>query len=240
MIKSILRSWLNFLHLDITKNLHYDRLTKKIIKETVLPHFNTIDIGCHKGEILCKLIKQAPNGTHLGFEPIPDLYTKLTEEFKGRATIYPFALAEKNGKTTFHYVKNAPAYSGIEKRKYAIENPDIEKIEVELKKLDEVISSSIKINFIKIDVEGAELGVLKGAEQLLKRDKPIVIFECGLGATEFYDTQAKDIFSFFSEKINFDIYTLANWLSKKPALLENEFVSCFNNNTEYYFIAKAH
>lgn len=238
MVKNFFRIVLNFLHLDLTKNLHYDRLTKKIIKKALTLTSNTIDIGCHKGEILCEFIKQAPNGTHFGFEPIPDLFEKLKAEFNQKATIFPYALANKNGKTTFHYVKNAPAYSGIKKRKYNIENPDIEKIEVELKKLDEIIPTLTKIDFIKIDVEGAELDVLKGAEQLLKKDKPIVIFECGLGASEYYNTQAKDIFEFFNLSINYNIFTLENWLRKNENLSENEFITCFNNNVEYYFIAE--
>lgn len=237
MFKNIVRSILNYFHLDVTKNLHYDRLTKEIIKKALTSNSNTIDIGCHKGEILCELIKNAPQGTHFGFEPIPVLFEKLKEEFKNKATIFPYALAETNGTTSFHYVKNAPAYSGIKKRKYNIKNPDIEKIEVELKKLDDVIPPSIKIDFIKIDVEGAELGVLKGAEQLLKKDKPIVIFECGLGSSEYYNTQAKDVFDFLNLQIGFKIYTLENWLSKNTSLSENEFITCFNTNSEYYFVA---
>jgi FkbM family methyltransferase len=239
MLKNIVRSILNCFHLDVTKNLHYDRLTKEIIKKALTSNSNTIDIGCHKGEILCELHKQAPNGTHFGFEPIPELYEKLKKDFENKAQIFPYALAETNGTTTFHYVKNAPAYSGIKKRKYNIEHPNIEKIEVTLKKLDDVIPSTTKINFIKIDVEGAELGVLKGAEQLLKRNKPIVIFECGLGASEYYNTQAKDVFDFLNLQIGLKIYTLESWLSKNTSLSENEFITCFNTNSEYYFIADA-
>ena len=48
---------------------------------------------------------------------------------------------------------------------------------VELKKLDDVIPTDVTIDFIKIDVEGAELGVLKGAKNVLLKNKPIIIFE---------------------------------------------------------------
>lgn len=44
----------------------------------------------------------------------------------------------------------------------------IEKINVEVRRLDEVIPPSLPIRLIKIDVEGGELDVLKGANQVLK------------------------------------------------------------------------
>ena len=237
MLKNILRSILNYLHLDVTKNLHYDRLTKKIISEIVLPISNTIDIGCHKGEILQELIKQAPSGKHFAFEPIPDFYTSLKEKFANKAQIFPYALSTESGKITFHYVKNAPAYSGINKRKYAIDNPDIEKINVQVKRLDDVIPNDVPINFIKIDVEGGEFDVMKGGKELLKRNKPTILFECGLGATEYYHSKAKDIHDFLAIEVGLNIYTLADWIAKKPSLTNEQFCKLFNDNTEYYFIA---
>lgn len=43
--------------------------------------------------------------------------------------------------------------------------------------IDDYFDSNRKVNFIKIDTEGAEVLVLKGMENLLKRDKPIVVAE---------------------------------------------------------------
>lgn len=237
MVKNILRNLLNFFHLDVTKNLEYDRLTKKIIRKVILPNANTIDIGCHKGEILAYLIKKAPLGTHFAFEPIPDFYHQLKEKFANEATIYPYALSTENKQTTFHYVKNAPAYSGLNKRKYAIDNPDIEKIEVEVKRLDDIIPSETPIHFIKIDVEGGEFDVMLGGKELLKKNQPTILFECGLGATEYYQTKAKDIHLFLTEEIGLQVFTLNHWLEEKAALTNEQFCQLFNDNTEYYFIA---
>jgi len=156
-IKNIIRIALNLLHIDLTKNLEYDRLTKSIMKQILKPDSNCIDVGCHKGEILDIVLKVSPEGKHFGFEPIPYLYKDLKNRYNGKATILPYALSEKNGSSTFQHVKNAPAYSGIKKRKYNTNHPDIEEINVELKRLDDIIDSSIKIDLIKIDVEGAEL-----------------------------------------------------------------------------------
>ena len=236
-LKTLIKQVLIFLHLDLTQNLKYDRLTKEIIKKFIQKSHNCIDVGCHKGEILCQIIKFAPNGKHFAFEPIPYLLQSLKERFDNKATILPYALSNNNGATTFQLVKNAPAYSGIRKRKYEIQNPDIEEIIVEKRTLDSIISKNEIINFIKIDVEGGEFDVLKGAENLLKKHKPIILFECGKGASDHYDTSPNDLFDFLNKKIGLNIYTLQSFIKEQKPLSKSEFEHHFETSTEYYFIA---
>lgn len=97
------------------------------------------------------------------------------------------------------YIKNAPAYSGIRKRRYSVKHPKIEKMDVELRTLDEIIQGNIRINFIKIDVEGGEFDALKGAKQILVKYKPKVIFEFGLGASEFYGTTPLELYNYITD-----------------------------------------
>lgn len=207
------------------------------MKKVIQRNSNCIDVGCHKGEILTKIIELSPEGKHYAFEPIPSFYNKLIDNFKGNVTILPFALSNTNGTTSFQFVKNAPAYSGIKKRKYAISNPEIEEITVELKKLDDVIPASILINFIKIDVEGAEFDVLKGSKKLILRCKPIIVFEFGLGANDLYNSSPDDLFDFLTNETQLKISSLENWIKNKNSFTKSEFVNCFNSSSEYYFIA---
>jgi FkbM family methyltransferase len=237
-VKEKVRYLLNVLHLDITQNLKYDRLTKKIIKEQVLSGSNCIDIGCHKGEILEILLSQAPKGIHFAFEPLPSFYDELIKKFKKKAIIFPYALADKSGETVFHFVKNAPAYSGIQKRKYAIQEPDIEKIHVKVKQLDEIIPENVKIDFIKIDVEGGEFDVLKGGTNLLKKYKPLLIFEFGKGASDFYNVKPNELFKFLTD-LNYSIYTLNNFANQHAPFNIDSFEKVYEKNKEYYFVAKA-
>lgn len=236
-LKTIIRSTLIFLRLDLTKNLEYDRLTKLILKRVVEDNSNCIDVGCHKGEILDAILKLSPNGKHYAFEPIPYLFNQLENKYRNRAAIYPYALSDKNGETTFQLVKNAPAYSGISKRKYAIAHPDIEEIKVELQTLDDVIPREVKIDFIKIDVEGGEFGVLKGAKELLKRNLPVVTFECGMGASDYYGTNPLDLYNYLVQEIGLHIYTLKSYLKGIKPLTADKFEDCYKKNKEYYFIA---
>lgn len=47
ILKDIIREILISLHLDLTKNLKYDRLTRKIFKKYIKKDNNCIDVGCH-------------------------------------------------------------------------------------------------------------------------------------------------------------------------------------------------
>ncbi|MBI3259966.1 MAG: FkbM family methyltransferase [Ignavibacteriae bacterium] len=236
-IRDTLRSILNILHLDLNKSLEYDRLTKKIMRKVITPTSNCIDVGCHKGEMLNHILKSAPNGKHFAFEPIPSLFKQLQYKYSKSAAILPYALSDKKGTTTFNYVKNAPAYSGINKRTYVVENPDIEEITVEMMRLDDCIPQDIPIHFIKIDVEGGEFGVLKGAERIINESKPIILFESGLGASDFYGTTAEDIFGFLTNEFSMNIFTLKTWLNQGKPLTKEEFMRYFTSNEEYYFLA---
>src|SRR3989338_8737970 len=235
--KDFIRQALNFMHLDLTQNLAYDRMTKDIMKRTIKPNSNCIDVGCHKGEILDVILKLAPQGTHFGFEPIPEFYSDLSAKYARRAQILPYALAEQSGTSSFHFVKNAPAYSGLEKREYKVDAPEIEEIQVELRPLDEVIPEDIRIDFVKIDVEGGEFAVFKGGKHLFAKHRPVIIFECGMGASEYYGTVPGELFEFVTEKLDLRISLLKNYLKGDAPLHLADFERHFNQNLEYYFIA---
>ena len=238
LIKDTIRKGLNALRLDLTRNLKYDRLTREVIARSLKKNSNAIDVGCHKGEILDLILKHAPAGKHYAFEPIPDFYEALKNKYGGLCEVFPFALSEQPGETSFNYVRNAPAYSGIRKRKYDVAVPDVEELHVQVESLDHLIPAAEKIDFIKIDVEGGEFNVLKGARQLLLRNKPVVVFECGLGASEFYGTQPEALFDFMENDCGYHIYSLQNFLMKKSPFTRTEFSDCYNRNTEYYFVAQ--
>ncbi len=236
-IKVLLRKILIYLHLDITRNLKYDRLTEKIIAKTITSLSNCIDIGAHKGEILDLFLKYAPNGNHFAFEPIPLLYENLKKKYAERCFVSSTALGNYTGKTTFQFVKNAPAFSGIKKRKYVIKNPEIEEIEVQIGTLDSILDKHKKIDFIKIDVEGAELAVLEGGKGIIDACKPYILFESGVGGSDYYGTTPELVFDFFAG-VELKISTLKDWLrDEKKSLSKRQFCDHFNQNTEYYFLA---
>lgn len=237
LIKDIIRNILISLRLDVTKNIKYDRLTHKIIQRVITNASNCIDIGCHKGEILELILRYAPNGQHFAFEPIPELFDRLQNNLYQSVTLYPYALSNKTGVSSFQWVKNAPAYSGLKKRRYDINTPDIEEIKVEVRLLDELIPPDVRVDFIKIDVEGGEFGVLQGAKRILKTFHPTVLFEYGQGASDYYGTTPEDIHKYLNKECGLSIHTLEGFLLDKTPITQAEFKAYFVSNQEYYFVA---
>lgn len=236
-MKSHIRNILNFLHLDLSRNLKYDRLSKIAMKRILKLNSNAIDVGCHKGEILGFILKISPEGRHIAFEPLPEYYRELVRKFGTRAAILPFALGDEEGKSDFQFVKNAPAFSGLRRRKYLVKEAEIEKIEVEVKRLDDLIKSDEMVDFVKIDVEGGELAVMRGAINTLRRCKPCLLFEAGLGATEYYGTGPEEIFDFLERDAGMRVSTLSAFISGAPHMSREEFCGHFRSGSEYYFMA---
>lgn len=151
--------------------------------------------------------------------------------------IYSYALSKKEGTSSFNYVKNAPAYSGIKKRKYDTEHPEIEEIKVELKRLDDIIPRDSEIDLIKIDVEGGEYDVLHGAKELIQESKPLLIFEYGLGASDYYGIKPDVMYSLVVNELDYNLSMLNGFLKNQPALSLKQFEECYYKNSEYYFVA---
>lgn len=236
-MKDFIRKFFFDCNIPLTTNLKNDILLKKIIKRVFKADFNTIDIGCHKGEILEILMQHAPKGMHFAVEPIPYFYNKLKKIFP-QVNVLPYALSDKPGVEQFYWIKHNPALSGLHKRKFNESNTDIQTIPVEVKRLDEIIPQNIKIHFIKIDVEGAEMQVLKGASQIIGTHKPFIAFEFGIGGSEYYHTTPVDLFNFF-EQHQYHIFSFENFLlNKKPYTLQ-EFEKVYQENIIYNFIAVA-
>ena len=238
MIKT-LKAWVKKLPIAFTKNQQYDAQTVKILQKISRPDSNCIDIGCHKGEMLDLILKFAPRGQHYCFEPLPDLFQGLIQKkYPKNCQFFDLALSREKGETTFNYVISNPSYSGILRRRYDRADEEDTNITVKTDLLDNVIPLDTHINFIKIDVEGAEMLVLEGAKRTIERCKPIVVFEHGLGASDVYGTTPRQIFLFF-QQCGLHISLMRDWLTDKPSLTQAAFEEQFYSGKNYYFIAHA-
>jgi FkbM family methyltransferase len=245
IVKEFVKSVLKFSGIAITQNQKYDRDTEKIIKLVCRNDSNCIDIGCHKGEMMDIFIENAPLGTHFGFEPIPAFATELSQKYQNtkipkyqntKIKIFNLALSDKKGTAEFNYVVSNPAYSGLKKRKYDRKNEIDQTISVKIDLLDDQIGNNVKIDIIKIDVEGAEYGVLNGANKIIKNFLPVILFEHGLGASDVYGTTPTIIYQFM-EKHNYNLSTLKRWLDNKESLKLQEFENHYYQLGEFFFIA---
>ncbi len=231
--KIILRSPFAF-----TQNERYDRLTKEIIKKNCGQNSVCIDVGAHDGKILKMMLDAAPQAAHYAFEPIPELFQFLKQRFRKNVKTYCIALSDKKETTSFNLVLTDMAYSGLLKRAYDKKENDIS-IFVETELLDAIIPANEKIALIKMDVEGAELLVMKGAIKTIQQSKPILLFEFGKVGAVAYNYNDKDMFQFINETLQYNIFILEDWLKNKPSLSQHNFSKNYNSAEEYFFVAEA-
>jgi len=232
--------WLDFLYKRNLINIstYYDTLTDLVFKKVLKHDSKCVDIGCHTGTILQMMMKYSQNGTFYCFEPIPHLYKDLKNKYchHQNILIYDIALSDIAGESTFNYVITNPAYSGLIKRRYDRPNEEDTKINVKTDLLDRLLLNTC-IDLIKIDVEGAELQVLRGAKEVIKRDKPYVIFEHGLGAADYYETTPEDIYDLLNDYCGLCLNPLDQYLKNNKPLLKNEFCEQFYKGLNSYFLA---
>lgn len=144
-----------------------------------------IDIGANIGMVSLALSFFSPNGSVYSFEPTPALFENLERNIQanGRTNITPFqlAVAEKKKKLTFFTVEHYPAGNFSLGETMETDQGEIfgKKTTVQAVKLDDWVNEQKlkRLDFLKIDVEGAELRVLEGAVQTLKEFNPVVLME---------------------------------------------------------------
>lgn len=222
------------------ENIHqmYDQHTLLIMKIVLSESSSCIDVGAHVGEVLLEMISAAPKGVHYAFEPIPYLFEGLRSNQDFRAVeISDFALSDESGDQTFYWVKNDPAYSGLKQRRYDRPDPEVVEITVKKARLDDVIPKSQGIDFIKIDVEGGELPVLRGAKRIITESKPYIVFESGKGASDRYGTDGGALFDYLVTECGLELNTLDGFLTGSPALGRESLIQIFDKTDRYYFIA---
>ncbi len=240
-MKELLKRLVKALPIAFTKNQQYDQQTLAVIRKVCGPTSNTLDIGCHKGEVLDLLLAAAPNGSHYGFEAIPAMADALRIKYSrdiavGRVVIKDVALSDTAGTATFNHVISNPAYSGLQRRSYDRPDEVDEQITVKTARLDDLLPATCRVDLIKLDVEGAELLVLEGARETLRRTRPIVVFEHGLGATDAYGATPEAVFDLLAA-CGLHVTLMRRWLRGEADLSRAAFVEEFQQRTNYYFLA---
>ncbi|MEO6233010.1 MAG: FkbM family methyltransferase [Ferruginibacter sp.] len=213
----------------------YDFQTTQLIRTYLQKNSNCIDVGANLGHILMEIVKAAPKGHHYAFEPIPHLYTDLKKKYSKNTDVFNYALSSEKGTATFNYYPARPAVSGFRERDN-VSDVEPQLLSVKMEKLDDIIPENVKIDLLKIDVEGAELQVLQGARKTLQLNKPIVLFECGIGGADVYGTTPDQIYDLFTE-CGMGVSIIEYFNARKQPFSREEFSGQFYKNYNFFFIA---
>lgn len=133
-----------------------------------------LDCGANIGELMLCLAERSKNIRYVAFEPSPrefELLKKNAEIFDEQdVELHPVALSDKEGDTSF-FIKSETADSSI----FPIENPEAT-VTVPTELLAKYLDEGAK--FLKLEAEGAEPEVLKGAGDAIRRVEYIAC-DCG-------------------------------------------------------------
>ncbi|HEV7674629.1 MAG TPA: FkbM family methyltransferase [Candidatus Angelobacter sp.] len=215
-----------------TKDYVYNRQTLEVMRRVLKCDSCFVDVGAHTGEILRQAVALAPEGKHWAFEPLPHLAKNLKSEFPS-ANVFNVALSDTSGVIEFGHDLDMPGRSGM-KRTPMDAGHKFKKIATRTKPLDSLISG--RIDMIKIDVEGAELLVFRGAKETISRNKPVIVFEHGLGGADSYGHTPEQVFDLLTD-CGMTLSTMTRWLANDAPLSRGRFCDYFYAGKDFYFIA---
>jgi len=220
------------------KNAKYDVETFKVMEKVLATTSNAIDVGANFGVFTNCMSKIAPQGKHYAFEPVPAAFQYLKQYFDyPNVTLHNVALGDQSGVMDF-YQADIIGYSGFKITEAAKQASQSSKVQVSVNTLDAIIPESEAIDFIKIDVEGAELLVLKGAVNTIRRNLPYIVFEFERHA-EKYGTTPAELFDFLND-IGLAIWNMEYFLSNKLPFSKAEFISNYEKEYEFCYVAGPH
>lgn len=170
------------------------------------------DIGANLGlhtVLLSQLVGQ--HGRVLAFEPNVHILPLLTRTIKGlnNTTLFACALSDENVKSTLFVPDDHSMASLVEwktaKRSLTFSHlfglGQTQQVSCSQRRMDELLDSEgiPPPDFVKCDVEGAELKVFKGARNTLDRpDAPFILFEAGAESARGFNLRVSDAGDFLT------------------------------------------
>jgi FkbM family methyltransferase len=192
-----------------------------------------LDLGANIGYFSLLVADNSPSVKVISFEPVGSLFQIMNDNIslnniKNISTVNAavgeifeekelFVSAPDNlGMSSFHQPEN---YSGKKER-------------VKVMAIDDWFKTSglSKIDIIKLDVEGSEIGALKGMKEVLQKQKPILIVEVNPETLSMFNLEPFDIYDYLKE-LNFE-----GFLILKKARLEHLDHIEINQTTNVFFI----
>lgn len=165
-----------------------DQLAVTLLADLCRPNETFLDIGAHIGSVIAEVRHTCPQAKIIAFEAIDGKADWLKRKFPS-VIVHSCALGDQEGEVSFFVDVNASGCSSLENKGDNLE------IRVPMRLLDNLVREA---HAIKIDVEGAELGVLRGGERLIGKCRPIIMFESGPGNSLGYTKEA--IFDWLSDR----------------------------------------
>ena len=165
----------------------------QILPKILKKDSNCIDIGANFAYITERLSTLCPQGKIYAFEPIPFTYkvaNRIVRKFGLKnVSLYQLGVGNENTEMTFEVpLQEFGAYSAGQAHITGRNNRDLKgegqykfnkfaSVRCKIVRLDDFREINVPIDFVKIDIEGAELFAIQGMDALLRKDLPVIYME---------------------------------------------------------------
>jgi len=180
----------------------YERQDLRFLRDFLSPGATCIDAGASYGLYTLTMAKAVgPSGKIFAFEPARDIYRYLIENIELNALnnvmTSPAALGSYNGTANLYYDKALDSASSLK----VADVSNRASRQVNITTLDNFLKAQNvpKVDFIKADIEGAELEFLKGAGDTLKTHHPGILMEINPEALAAFGTDQCEVCDFLND-----------------------------------------
>lgn len=142
------------------------------------------DVGSNRGDITQAYLDHFPNSDIFAFEPVPEMADIYETRFKANNKVHlnKIALSDRAGSVTLYVNSSVDTSSLLPSQKIGASSDEscktVSTIEVETGIIDDFVADQKldTIDILKMDVQGSELAVLKGAKKALEQNKISIIY----------------------------------------------------------------
>lgn len=189
----------------------YEPIETYVFTNLIEPNAVIIDAGANIGSYSLFCSSKASSGHVYSFEPIEINIKQIKENIrlsnKKNITVVEKGLWNKNETLTFSIEKSSENNLGTFTAS-SLKNSDME-IKCKVVTLDSFVDeNNIKrLDYIKMDIEGAELFALKGALSTVKKFRPTILMEINKVACERFNYKCQDLFEILKE-FNYKVFKI--------------------------------
>lgn len=194
-----------------------DNMLPRLVKRDA----HCLDVGTHVGSVSYRLMELAPQGSVTMIEASPTKAEMLKQRFPDHE-LHSVAVSDESGEVSFFENIKQSGFSSLSNRESRGETNEIR---VPCKRIDELFPDDRSFDFVKIDVEGHEYQALRGAESLLRRAKPSILFEAGGVRDEDVDEESNlKLFDWLTSDMDYEIFAVCDYFYNRPPIDRMTFV----------------
>jgi FkbM family methyltransferase len=173
---------LRFLYRNLKARFRDQRQEIRAILQAAAPGDTVVDVGANKGSYLWWMSRAVRHGRVVAFEPQARLADYLRTVVRAcrlhNVTVEDKAVSDRSGRMVLHVPGESDSPGASLEQRVAQREP-CRPVEVELVTLDEYFAGarSGRIAALKVDVEGHEFAVFRGAQRTIAEHRPLLVFE---------------------------------------------------------------